>query len=187
MVNIMSNEMLSIDEIKSIITKANLAKKYNVTCVGEDYDSTLVEVHNQGTLNFILHAFEPKFESILNRRLGNLEKDENSQDKNTGFSKNHKRTLGRMYKYMGVRTQQGGVELLDKMVEKADSNRDYSQRFFSVLVDKSSATDALRELASDFGDYWVGVKHQNKVDAIDSAICMIHDKSRNKENDELSI
>lgn len=178
--------MLETKEIQTIISEAALAAKYKVTCVSEAYGSTLVEVHNQGTLNFRLHAFAPDFESTLNIRLGNLEKDPSIKMK-AKFSKKVTKTLGKMYQYMGARTQQGGVELLDKMVAKADKDKAYADAFLSVLKNKEGASVELRELANSFGAYYVGVKHQNKVDAIDSAVNMLHDKTRNKENDDLSM
>jgi hypothetical protein len=119
-----------------------------VTCKSEAYDSTLVEVYNQGTLNFRLHAFEPSFESKLNRRLENLEKAPVITIEKTGFSKKLSKTLSKMLQDVDLNRVRGAVTLLKSLVDKADSNQIFADKLLSVFKGDSNV-GKLYDMASE--------------------------------------
>lgn len=66
------------------------------------------------------------------------------------------------------------LSLVLEIEGKAKINKDFSNKL-NAFINSKGSTIELRELLSCFGDYWKGVNHQNKVDAIDTGVMHIED------------
>lgn len=84
-------------------------------------------------------------------------------------------TLDKLRHYLKSTLHHDAVELLEKAVNKAKIDVDYSKRLENALLRGSTVEG--RELFSDFGDYWARTSnvipyypHHDAVNSIDSAL-----------------
>lgn len=84
-------------------------------------------------------------------------------------------TLEKLRHYLSATRRTDALELLEKAVSKAAVDSDYSLRMEDALL--RGSTLALRDLFSDFGDYFAPSRasfpfypHSDNVNAIDSAM-----------------